>query len=374
MLMDPSSDPQRTDTVYPADAEASSQMSHDVPVIRRQSAKIIEAVLSGSAPEQASARDQLREHLAAHPGRPDIALAEHLATFRSLTTFPPVILEAPEPVRAAGGQPPAGESSLRSDESLSARIEAVLRGRMLVTAFQPIHDLGIGGVVGAEALTRFVTTGSDTVEDWFAGARDMRLGSDLEFAALESALTAAKDLPDHLYVALKRSPSTCLDPLLAGLLERSGMAPERIVLELTEALTNDQPAALVAALAPLRHSGVRLAVDHAGSYFASMRHIRHLRPEIIKLDRNLIAGIDTDTMRHALGEALVGFAEQIGAVTVAQGIETCAELEAVTDLGLAAGQGYLLGRPTTLRADWKGWNVAGVDTLSVTGPDRRDKT
>lgn len=370
MSMEPSSDPERTDTVYPADPGASGQVSDDVPGIRKQAAEIIDAVLSGSAPEQASARDRLREHLAAYPGRPDIALAEHLAALRPLTTFPPVIPEVPGPARVPGVRPPAGELSLQPEESLSSRIGAVLKGRMLVTAFQPIHDLAVGGVGGAEALTRFVSTGSETVEDWFAGARDARLGSDLEFAALECALTAAKELPENLYVALKLSPSTCLDPLLVGLLERSGMAPERIVLELTEALTIEQPAALVAALAPLRRNGVRLAVDHAGSYFASMRHIRHLRPDIIKLDRNLIAGIDTDTLRHALGEALVGFAEQIGAVAIAEGIETSAELSAVTDLGMAAGQGYFLGRPTTLRADWNGWNVAGLETHSVTGPDQ----
>ena len=370
MSMESSSDPKCIDTVHPVDPGASGQVSHDVPGIRKQAAEIIDAVLSGSEPEQASVRHQLRQHLAAHPGRPDIALAEHLTALRSLATFPPMNPEVPVPVRVSGAGPAAGDLSPQSDESLSSRIEAVLRGRMLVTAFQPIHDFAIGGVVGAEALTRFVSTRSDTAEDWFTGARDARLGSDLEFAALESALTAAKELPESLYVELKLSPSTCLDPLLAGLLERSGIAPERIVLELTEALTSEQPAALVAALAPLRRSGLRLAVDHAGSYFSSIRHIRNLKPEIIKLDRNLISGIDSDALRHALGELLVGFAEQIGAAAIAEGIETCAELAAVTDLGMTAGQGYFLGHPTTLRADWNGWNLAGIETLSATRTDQ----
>ena len=79
MSKDPSTDPDRTDSLASVGAEASSQLSHDAPVIRKQSAQIIDAVLSGTAPEQASARDRLREHLAAHPGRPDIALAEHLS-------------------------------------------------------------------------------------------------------------------------------------------------------------------------------------------------------------------------------------------------------------------------------------------------------
>lgn len=370
MSMDPSSDPERTVTPHPDDPGVAGQVSDGVPGIRKQAAEIIDAVLSGSAPEQASARNQLRKHLAANPGRPDIALVEHLTALRPLTSFPPVNPGGPAPVPGSGARRPAAEWSVQPEESLSSRVEAVLKDRMLITAFQPIHDLANRGVVGAEALTRFLSAGSNAAEDWFAGAREVRLGSDLEFAALESALTAAKELPESLYVALKLSPSTCLDPLLAGLLERSGIAPERIVLELTEALTSEQPAAIVAALAPLRRTGVRLAVDHAGSHFFSIRHIKHLRPEFIKLDRALIAGIDTDTLRHALGEALVGVAEQIGAVAIAQGIETCAELAAVTDLGMAAGQGYFLGRPTTLRTDWNAWSVAGFDTLSVIAPDQ----
>ncbi|MDQ0820749.1 EAL domain-containing protein (putative c-di-GMP-specific phosphodiesterase class I) [Arthrobacter sp. V4I6] len=158
-----------------------------------------------------------------------------------------------------------------------------------------------------------------------------------------------------MYVALKLSPATCLDPLLPGLLEESLLAPDRMVLELPEALTEEQPVALIAALTPLRQRGVRLAIDHTGSYFNSIRHIRQLKPDIIKLDRNLIAGIDTDPLRRALGEAMVGFAEQLGAALIARGIETLDELATVAGLGATAAQGYFLGRPTTRPQDWAGW-------------------
>jgi EAL domain-containing protein (putative c-di-GMP-specific phosphodiesterase class I) len=134
-------------------------------------------------------------------------------------------------------------------------------------------------------------------------------------------------------------------------------------------MTREQPAALAAVLAPLRTSGVRLAIDHAGSYFTSIRHIRQLRPDIIKLDRNLIAGIDTDALRSSLGEAMIGFAEHIGATVIAQGIETPAELAAISGLGATAGQGYLLGRPTTRPEDWNAWSAARQETASLTTPD-----
>ncbi|RNL59169.1 EAL domain-containing protein [Arthrobacter oryzae] len=341
------------------------------PGIRRQAAEIIGAVLASSVPEQAAARDQLRQCLAAHPGRPEEALVEHLIALRSLTPRtggPPAHptvggVAPPQPLTDPASPSPSPQEIVRS------RIEAVLQDRKLLTAFQPICDLPSGGVIGAQALTWFLGDTGDGPVDWFAGARSVRLGSDLEFAALESALTAAMILPAHLYVALKLSPATCLDPLLPGLLEASGISPGRVVLELTEALTIDQPAALFKALAPLRRRGVRLAIDHIGSYVASSRHIRELRPDIIKLDRTLVAGIDTDALHYSLCEAIVGFAENIGATVTAQGIETPAELTTVSGAGATAGQGYLLGLPTTRPEDWNRWTPAPSQPRTPPGPD-----
>jgi EAL domain-containing protein (putative c-di-GMP-specific phosphodiesterase class I) len=346
MSMDPSS--------LPADPAPGRAWRNDTSGIRRQASAIINTVPSDPAPEQAHVRNQLREHLAAHPGHPETALTEHLISLGSLTRLPAGTSKMVPP--AAGSAIHAGTPDPAAAERAS-RIEAVLKGRMLLTAFQPIYELSTGSVVGVEAFTRFVTDGSDNAGHWFAEAADAQLGSELEFTALESALTAAQHLPPHLYVALKLSPATCLDPLLPGLLEESMLAPGRMVLELTEALTAEQAAALVAALAPLRQRGVRLAFDHAGAYFDSIRRIRQLQPDIIKLDRNLIAGIDTDTLRHAFGEAMVGFAEQLGAALIAEGIETNDELASVAVLGVTAVQGYFLGRPSTRPQDWAHWNL-----------------
>ncbi|WP_307856979.1 EAL domain-containing protein [Pseudarthrobacter albicanus] len=322
-------------------------------------------MLADPAPEQGRVRDQLREHVAAHPGHPETALTEHLISLRSLTRLPAGTSKVRPQAAGSAIQPQTGTPAPSAAERAS-RIEAVLKGRMLLTAFQPIYELSTGSVVGVEAFTRFVSDGGDNAGYWFAEAAEARLGSELEFAALESALAAARHLPTHLYVALKLSPATCLDPLLPGLLEESTLAPDRMVLQLTDALTAEQPAALGAALAPLRQRGVRLAIDHAGSYFDSIRHIRQLQPDIIKLDRNLIAGIDTDTLRHAFGEAMVGVAEQLGAALIAEGIETNDELAAVAGLGVTAVQGYFLGRPTTRPQDWAHWNLP---VPSKTGSD-----
>jgi PAS domain S-box-containing protein len=255
-------------------------------------------------------------------------------------------------------------SHVQAVQRSRARIERVLREQTFLTAFQPIHELATGGVIGVEALARFVDDDGGSPEHWFSEAATVGLAGDLEFAALESALTAASRLPPHLYVALNLSPETCLDPRLPGFLKQAGVDPGRVVLELTENLAVAEYGPLVTALAPLRASGLRIAVDDAGAGFASMRHILHLRPDIIKLDRSLIAGIDQDPGQRALGAAMVEFAHQIQALLVAEGLESESELAAVTALGMYAGQGYILGRPSADPRKWAAWQPAdGGDLL-----------
>jgi PAS domain S-box-containing protein len=260
-----------------------------------------------------------------------------------------------------GTNRPLGREAVHTvaTERTKARVEAMLGQRLLLTAFQPICDLKNGGVVGVEALTRFVAEPGVTPDVWFAEAGSVGLGIELELLlAVQTALETAALLPGRLYVSVNVSPSACLDPRLAGLLEQCPIVTGRIVLELTEhaAVTNYEP--LTAALASLRRVGVRIAVDDAGAGYASFRHILRLKPDLIKLDRDIVAGIDTDPARHALGAAVVTFAAQIGARVIAEGIQTSAELATVTGLGMTGGQGYLLGRPSIEARDFQCWQPA----------------
>lgn len=246
-----------------------------------------------------------------------------------------------------------------------AGVEAMLASRTLLTAFQPIRSMTTGEVIGGEALTRFLSADSPgiTTETWFAEAASVGLGIDLEIVALQSALAAAAELPEDLYVAVNLSPRACLDGRVPDALGRCGIPLGRVVLELTEHHEVPDYGQLAAALAPLQQAGVRVAIDDAGAGFASMRHIVQLRPDMIKLDREIIAGINADTAQRALGAAMVGFAAQIGASLVAEGIETEAELSTVKLLGMTAGQGFLLGRPTVNAEEWKLWRPPAADNI-----------
>jgi EAL domain-containing protein (putative c-di-GMP-specific phosphodiesterase class I) len=121
-----------------------------------------------------------------------------------------------------------------------------------------------------------------------------------------------------------------------------------VVLELTEHVGVDDYSALTEALAGLRRRGVRLAVDDAGSGFASLRHVLNLAPDVIKLDGELVGGLDRDPARRALAGALLAFGADIGAEVVAEGIETARECAVLRGLGFRLGQGHHLGRPEPL--------------------------
>ncbi len=243
----------------------------------------------------------------------------------------------------------------RMRAEVTARIQELLTDGSVITAFQPILCLETRKVVGVESLTRFSGYQELSPEVRFIEAASVGLDVELEILALRTALTTGASLPPGLYVAANLSPRACLDPRLAAAIVESAIPPRRIVLEVTERHEVGNYGPLADALAPLRRAGLRIAVDDAGAGFASMRHILQLKPDLIKLDREIIAGIDTDPAQRALGAAMVGFSSEIGAALVAEGIETEAELAAVTELGMTAAQGYLIGRPSLSPEDWASW-------------------
>jgi PAS domain S-box-containing protein len=219
-------------------------------------------------------------------------------------------------------------------------ISGIIAHRAFGPVFQPIVELASNEIVGYEALTRFDDGSSP--EAIFAEAAAVGLGVELEMATLQAALMAAESLPQSAWLNLNSSPELILggEPLHTLL---SG-SRRHIVLEVTEhtAIT-DFPAfrTAMAALGP----NVELAVDDAGTGFASLRHIVELRPTFVKLDRSLMAGLESDEARQAMIVGLCHFASVTGCRLIVEGIETDSELTVLRDLAIELGQGYLLGRP-----------------------------
>jgi EAL domain-containing protein (putative c-di-GMP-specific phosphodiesterase class I) len=230
----------------------------------------------------------------------------------------------------------------------SERIDRLLAGGpdVVTTVFQPIKDLRTGRTAGVEALSRFLIDPQRTPDLWFAEAEKIERLEELDVHAACRAASYLKEMPGGVYLSLNLSPSTIVSPSFQQVVDAA--PPNRIVLEVTEHAPIHDYDALAMALTGFRRLGGRLAVDDAGSGFASLRHILRLEPNIIKLDIELTRGIDVDPARRALARALISFAADIQAAIVAEGVETEDELKALRILGVTYAQGFYLGRPGPL--------------------------
>ena len=113
---------------------------------------------------------------------------------------------------------------------------------------------------------------------------------------------------------------------------------------------------------------MRLAIDDAGAGYASLRHVVTLSPDIIKIDRALIADVNSDRARRALVMAVVVYAMEIGTtMVIGEGVETPEELDVLKSLGADAAQGYLLGRPSTSHEEWFRWGTQ-ISPAAHVGP------
>lgn len=238
------------------------------------------------------------------------------------------------------------EAHARNARSVE-RLQQVLESGGPDLVYQPIVALASLTRVGMEALSRFPVASDASVEQWFDEAVDVGLGVDLDLAVVDRAVRDLPQLPGD-YVSVNLTPQTAASAEFFAL--ATGLPLTRMVIEITEHQEVADYQVLAAALGPLRDAGLRIAVDDVGAGYASMRHILALVPDIIKIDRSLVAGLDHDPGRDALISGLTAFARATGASVVAEGIENAGELEALRTLGVSHGQGYHLGRPMPLHA------------------------
>jgi EAL domain-containing protein (putative c-di-GMP-specific phosphodiesterase class I) len=231
----------------------------------------------------------------------------------------------------------------RRNAGIADRLHPLIAAGGPVVLLQPIVELTTGRRIGAEALSRFPQQWNQPPDLVFADAELIGQRESLEILALRQA---ARHLPDTTgYVAMNVSPATLATASCQDLLSR--MPLERIVLELSEHDPIDDYEALRATLAPLRARGMRLAIDDVGAGFSSLRHIVVTAPDVVKLDRSLVAGVADDHVLAVLTKALVELADAIGAHVVAEGIETATDAATLTGLGVHHGQGWYFDRATT---------------------------
>lgn len=213
----------------------------------------------------------------------------------------------------------------------------------LTSVFQPIVSLEDGQVRGYEALSRVV--GSNIGPDrWLAAAEQEGCRHELELAMLDTAVATytAAEWSARRPLFLNIGPD-----LLATspLWQRRDRLPPGVVLELSERLVLSDSSLLAGAVRRWAEAGIDLAIDDLGAGYANLRAVLELQPRFVKLDRTLVRDLDRRPAHRALVGALVTFADDIGTVIVAEGVERLDELRVLADLGVPLAQGYALARP-----------------------------
>jgi EAL domain-containing protein (putative c-di-GMP-specific phosphodiesterase class I) len=228
----------------------------------------------------------------------------------------------------------------------------VLRTGSLTSVLQPIvYAADPERAFAYEALLRLNVGGElRSAEGVFAVAREAQLLPALDRAARESAINVGAAYADEARIFINFAPSSIYDPVSClratlALLEGKGISHENIVFEVIESDRIDDVDHLKNILRYYRERGFGIALDDLGSGYASLKLLNDLRPDFVKIDMDLIRGVDSDPYKAAIASKLIEAAANIDLPVIAEGVETAQEFDWVVDRGVRFVQGFYVGRP-----------------------------
>ncbi len=214
-------------------------------------------------------------------------------------------------------------------------------------AFQPIVDVAAGAVFAYEALVR----GADGS---CAANVISKVTSDNRFAFDQLCRRRAVELAARLGIDSRVSinfmpnavyqPAVCLSTTLAAA-RRESFPIERIMFEVTEGERVEDRPHLVRILHEYQRQGFTTAIDDFGAGHSGLNLLAEFQPDVVKLDMDLVRGIDANAARRAIVGSMVGLLKGLDVLVVAEGVETRAEFDCLLSLGVTLLQGYYLARP-----------------------------
>lgn len=251
--------------------------------------------------------------------------------------------------------PAEADTTLTKGTALRALLDV---GEMQV-AFQPVLDLDDGGVLGYEALARLPdVTGFAGPAEAFDTAERLGLVPELDALCRRTVLARAHDLPPDASLFLNVAPAALDHALLdwdrfGADVRAAGLTPSRVVIELTER-SRIAATVLEREVAAARAVGFRIAVDDVGAGWTGFECLRAARPDIIKIDRSVVANAATDRTARATLVSILVYAQVAGADVIGEGVEDAGMLallrspllEGTSTARVRGVQGYLFGRPS----------------------------
>ncbi len=253
---------------------------------------------------------------------------------------------------------PEMRDSIVRRHGFKAELERAIEQRELVVQYQPIVDLVSGETVSVEALVRWNHPGRGRIPpgEFIPLAEETGLIVPLGRYVLEEACVVVAARHPDICVQVNLSAIELEHPdlleTITGVLERTGIAPDRLVLEVTETLLVKDAERGAQALQQLRDLGVQLALDDFGTGYSSLSYLRNLPLDTLKIAREFVEGLAFSDHDAAFVRLIVGLAKTVGLKVVAEGIETRAQLDMLREIGCDLGQGYYFAAPMDVDADW----------------------
>ena len=232
--------------------------------------------------------------------------------------------------------------------------DALSRGQLRLV-YQPVIGVAERRVLGLEALVRWAhpVLGEVPPEEFVPLAEDDGLIVPLQRWVLEQAtrelaglLREGRDLQMGVNISVRHLQSGSLVPDVAAALASAGLPPRRLMLEVTESLFIGEPDRADGDLQTLHDMGCVISLDDFGRGYSTFAYLTRLPVDVLKMDREFLAGIEDDPRSAALVHSVIELGQRLSIDVVAEGVETPGQLAALRDLGCRYLQGFLLGRPT----------------------------
>ncbi|MBY9064729.1 EAL domain-containing protein [Sphingomonas yunnanensis] len=246
---------------------------------------------------------------------------------------------------------PAMDEKIERRRQLAAELHGALQRGEFHLVYQPIYDLAGERITSCEALLRWTNRrhGAVSPAEFIPIAEDNGQIVAIGNWVLHQACRTASEWPAHVSIAVNLSPvqlrASNLPAVVISALDATGLAPQRLHLEVTESVLLEDVDSSLAALKALNRLAVNTTLDDFGTGYSALSYLTRFPFQTLKIDRSFVTDLDRSPASIAIVQTVVDLAAKLGMRTVAEGVETVAQLDQLRRTRCDAVQGYLLARP-----------------------------
>ncbi|XXN62317.1 bifunctional diguanylate cyclase/phosphodiesterase [Enterobacter ludwigii] len=248
---------------------------------------------------------------------------------------------------------------VQQKRQMETDLRTAIRQEEFFLEFQPRFKINENTLCGAEALVRWnhPVKGQFSPEHFIPIAEQTGLIVQLSDWVLDKACRTALTWPETLFVSVNLSPVEFergdIIARINTVLHNTGLAPQRLELEITESVLLDDAAKVLTIMSSLKKIGVRLSMDDFGTGYSSLSYLRKFPFDGIKIDRSFIADLLGCDASQAIIESIVGLGRALSMTVTAEGVETAYQFDELLSVKCDQAQGYFLGKPMTERLFWQ---------------------